>query len=301
DARASSVVVHVVADHAALHAQPDPSIHGETAAQPARDTSPPPAETRPAHDAGPAPTPETDANPETETVPAPAAPSTPRPAAVIPALRGTILPAALLAELIADGATVRVVADPDSLSTCAGYRPSTALAEFVRARDLTCRVPGCDRPAVHADLDHSNPWPGGPTHPGNTNCKCRLHHLLKTFWEGWTEQQLPDGTLRITTPTGHTYTTKPFSALLFPTWRTTTPPPPQSGQPAPPPSPGRALMMPTRRRTREQAKTAYITRERRLNALQRELDRAAAEQAAEQRRAKAAAEREAKPPRPSPD
>ncbi|MBX7431113.1 hypothetical protein JDV09_03160, partial [Mycobacterium sp. Y57] len=46
---------------------------------------------------------------------------------------------------------------------------------------------------------------------------------------------------------------------------------------------------------------AYITRERRLNALQRELDRAAAEQAAEQRRAKAAAEREAKPPRPSPD
>ncbi|MBX7434624.1 hypothetical protein JDV09_21365, partial [Mycobacterium sp. Y57] len=121
-------------------------------------------------------------------------------------------------------------------------------------------------------------------------CKCRLHHLMKTFWQGWKEVQLPDGTLQVTTPTGHTYTTKPFSALLFPSWNTTTADPPPAPAPNPPPrTPGRELMMPTRRRTRAQNHAAYITRERHLNALQRELDRAAAQKAAEERRAKRAA------------
>ena len=46
-----------------------------------------------------------------------------------------------------------------------GYRPSAALAEFVRARDLTCRFPGCDQPAEVCDVDHTVPWPAGPTHP----------------------------------------------------------------------------------------------------------------------------------------
>jgi hypothetical protein len=31
------------------------------------------------------------------------------------------------------------------------------------------------------------------------------------------EQQLPDGTLILTSPTGHTFTTKPGSVVLFPT------------------------------------------------------------------------------------
>ncbi len=38
----------------------------------------------------------------------------------------------------------------------------------------------------------------------------------ETFWcgvDGWREQQLPDGTLIVTAPTGHTYTTKSGSAL----------------------------------------------------------------------------------------
>ena len=60
------------------------------------------------------------------------------------------------------------------------------------------------------------PWPVGPTHASNLKCYCGFHHLLKTFWcgvDGWREQQLPDGTLIVTAPTGHTYTTKPGSAL----------------------------------------------------------------------------------------
>ncbi len=55
---------------------------------------------------------------------------------------------------------VKPCADPEP-----GYRPSAALAEFVRIRDLTCRFPGCDEPAEVCDLDHTVPYPIGPTHP----------------------------------------------------------------------------------------------------------------------------------------
>jgi hypothetical protein len=44
------------------------------------------------------------------------------------------------------------------------YRPSAALVQFVRCRDLTCRWSGCDTPAYHCDLDHTVPYTLGPTH-----------------------------------------------------------------------------------------------------------------------------------------
>ncbi len=60
--------------------------------------------------------------------------------------------------------------------------PSTALADFVRCRDLTCRFPGCDHPAIDCDLDHTIPYAqGGPTHAGNLKCYCRTHQLLSLF------------------------------------------------------------------------------------------------------------------------
>ena len=40
--------------------------------------------------------------------------------------------------------------------------------------------------------------------------------MLKTFW-GWHDEQLRDGTVVWTSPTGHTYTTYPGSLHLFPT------------------------------------------------------------------------------------
>ena len=60
------------------------------------------------------------------------------------------------------------------------YRPSTALDEFVRTRDLTCRAVGCDRPAMHADIDHTVPYPAG-AHPGNLKCYCRIQMTRKTL------------------------------------------------------------------------------------------------------------------------
>ena len=86
-----------------------------------------------------------------------------------------------------------------------GYRPTAATTEFVQWRDLTCRWPGCDKPAEYSDIDHTVPWPCGPTHPSNNKCYCRTHHLIKTFG-GWADQQLPDGTIILTAPTGLVYT-----------------------------------------------------------------------------------------------
>ena len=99
------------------------------------------------------------------------------------------------------------------------YTPSTAVCEFVRCRDLTCRFPGCDKPAQVCDVDHTVAYPVGPTHPSNLKCLCRFHHLLKTFWNGraaGSDRQLPDGTVIWTSPTGHTYITYPGSLHLFP-------------------------------------------------------------------------------------
>ncbi len=97
-----------------------------------------------------------------------------------------------------------------------GYRPSRALADFVRARDLTCRAPGCDRPAVDCQIDHTVPFAdGGATHASNLKCLCTFHHLIKTFW-GWRDRQLRDGTVIWTLPDRQTYITTPGSALLFP-------------------------------------------------------------------------------------
>ncbi|MDP7729899.1 HNH endonuclease signature motif containing protein [Mycobacterium sp. TY813] len=147
------------------------------------------------------------------------------------------------------------------------YHPSQALADFVRARDLTCRWPGCEVPAIHCDCDHTIPWAqGGPTHAGNMKCYCRTHHLMKTFW-GWTEKQLADGTLILTSPGGDTHVTTPGSALLFPSLCHAV-----GGMPAPeaqtPPADycaERTAMMPTRRRTRTQARAARVAAERRAN------------------------------------
>ena len=38
---------------------------------------------------------------------------------------------------------------------------------------------------------------------------------MKTFW-GWRDQQLPDGTIILNSPSGKTYFTTPGGALLFP-------------------------------------------------------------------------------------
>jgi len=185
-----------------------------------------------------------------------------------------LIPAKLVAELAPSARLqplIRPVEAPEP-----GYTPSAKLADFVRCRDLTCRAPGCDRPATQCDVDHTIPYAGGGrTHPSNLKCLCRKHHLLKTFW-GWRDKQLPDGTVIWVLPDGHTYVTTPGSALLCPILCA------PNGE-LPPVLPttdirceSRDALMPTRTRTRTQNRANRINAERRHNRLSRQAAQAVA-------------------------
>nr|WP_172826680.1 HNH endonuclease signature motif containing protein [Mycobacterium sp. 1423905.2] len=177
-----------------------------------------------------------------------------------------LIPPEVIAELARSAKLVPLI-HPGDAPPEPGYVPSKALADFVRCRDLTCRWPGCDQAAVRCQLDHTIPYAqGGATHASNLKCYCIVHHLLKTFW-GWTEKQLPDGTLILTSPAGQTYVTTPGSALLFPSLchavsPIATPeidlfPEGYCGE--------RTAMMPRRRRTRSQDRAYRVATERRRN------------------------------------
>src|SRR3954466_13050166 len=173
-----------------------------------------------------------------------------------------VVPTPLLAQLIRNGAKVRPITMPSDEPE-PHYRPSAELAEFVRMRDLYCRAPGCDVPADRCDLDHTIPYPTGPTHASNIKCLCRTNHLMKTFG-GWHDIQLPDGTVIWLSPSGRKYITTPGSRLFFETWDTTTAdlPPPSTVVPN---TGDRGLMMPRRRRTRAAEHAAWIKAERARN------------------------------------
>lgn len=152
-------------------------------------------------------------------------------------------------------ATVRPLVEPDVTADAARrYQPSAALERWVRARDLTCRFPGCDRRAELCDLDHTVPFchtdpeRGGLTVATNLKCLCRQHHRLKTFADGWRDEQLVDGAVVWTSPTGIVYRTVPGSTDVF-TDRSAAPP----------------CRPPTPRRRRATDKTSHLARLRERN------------------------------------
>jgi hypothetical protein len=83
------------------------------------------------------------------------------------------------------------------------YEPPAPLARFVRARDRTCRFPGCLRRAETSDLDHTVEYPKGPTSADNLVVLCRHHHRLKHETR-WSYRQVPDG-VAWTSPAGRGY------------------------------------------------------------------------------------------------
>jgi uncharacterized protein DUF222 len=245
DQRARTIVINVIAEESALTASPDPHMSGQRAERPF--------------------TPGTTLSEALAPDPEPDLPGDGIKRSAGRVVSGGAVPTPLLAELIRGGAKVVPVLHPGDAPAESGYRPSAALERFVRCRDMTCRFPGCDRPAEFCDVDHTVPWPFGLTHPSNLKCLCRKHHLLKTFWTGWSDRQRPDGTIVWTAPTGRTYTTRPGSRLLFPSLCLPTGELPTVAT-VDRPLGDLGVMMPRRRRTREQDRARRIDAERALNA-----------------------------------
>ena len=80
----------------------------------------------------------------------------------------------------------------------------------MRARDGTCRYPGCATPAARCDLDHVIAYPAGPTSAANLQSLCRAHHGFKHHG-GWTVTMTPEGVCTWTAPNGRSHTTHPHN------------------------------------------------------------------------------------------
>jgi len=109
-------------------------------------------------------------------------------------------------------ATVKIV--PVENGSCehrresAGYQPSDSLRHIIKIRSPRCGAPGCRRPAVRCDDDHTIPYnQGGRTCECNLYPLCRRHHRTKQA-RGWRLRQPEPGLLIWTTPSGRNYTTK---------------------------------------------------------------------------------------------
>ncbi len=128
-----------------------------------------------------------------------------------PASTPTARQAAHLAEFLRGlNVTLQAVArgSCDHAATEPRYTPSRKLAHLVRARSGTCDAPGCAAQAVHADLDHTIPYPDGPTDQCNLGPRCRRHHKAKQAPD-WKVEQPEPGVTRWTLPSGRTHTTRP--------------------------------------------------------------------------------------------
>ncbi|NYD68808.1 HNH endonuclease signature motif containing protein [Agromyces atrinae] len=138
-------------------------------------------------------------------------------------------------ELAGDATScIRILTHPETGTTLSVGRDRYTVPPDLRAalqhRDTTCRFPGCNQPALTADIDHTTDWQhGGPTTLDNLAHLCRKHHTLKHH-TGWTAthttsgDSTSDGTLTWTSPLGHTYTTFPTNAMPLRPRQTGAPP-----------------------------------------------------------------------------
>ena len=79
-------------------------------------------------------------------------------------------------QLIADGAKMRVVASEDPLAPAGGDRIPAALRDYVKARDVTCRRPGCER-TFGLEAHHMDPrCDGGATDRHKVVMVCKPDH-----------------------------------------------------------------------------------------------------------------------------
>src|SRR5580704_17036328 len=90
-----------------------------------------------------------------------------------------------------------------------GHDPGVTLRHLTEVRHATCTGPGCRRPAGRCDFEHNIPYEaGGRSCLCNGNPKCRHDHRLKQH-PRWNAEQLDNGSVRWTAPSGRQYVTEP--------------------------------------------------------------------------------------------
>ena len=95
------------------------------------------------------------------------------------------------------------------------YRVPADLRKWLQVRDQTCRFPGCTRPALRCEVDHSSDWAAehGTTAHDNLAHLCASHHHLK-HETAWSLRHLEGGVLEWTSLTGAVHRTTPDGGLL---------------------------------------------------------------------------------------
>ena len=121
------------------------------------------------------------------------------------------IPAQAARAIAADATLRRLITDPrDGRLLEYGnttYAPPQALADFIVARDRTCRFPTATTPARCCDLDHRVPFQrGGNTGAANMQALSRRFHIDKTLHR-WRLHRSHEGSLTWTSPAGRTYRT----------------------------------------------------------------------------------------------
>jgi hypothetical protein len=125
------------------------------------------------------------------------------------------IPADMARRIAADGTWRRLLTDPTNgavlEASTTRHDPGVLVTETLLARHPVCAWPGCNRTSRECDRDHLTPF----AQTGRTNLTgmapyCEYHHVIKDTpaW-GWTTTSHPDGSITLTTPTGHRYTTIP--------------------------------------------------------------------------------------------
>jgi hypothetical protein len=125
------------------------------------------------------------------------------------------IPAEMARRIAEDGTWRRLLTDPVNgivlEASTSRHDPGTLVTETLLARHPVCAWPGCNRTSRDCDRDHTTPFAQtGTTTLTGLAPYCEYHHVIKdTPTWSWTSTSHPDGSITLTTPTGHRYTTVP--------------------------------------------------------------------------------------------
>jgi hypothetical protein len=125
------------------------------------------------------------------------------------------IPADMARRIAGDGTWRRLLTDPVNGSVLEAsttrHDPGAVVSETLLARHPVCAWPGCQRQSRECDRDHGTPYAKTrETSLAGLVPYCEYHHVIKdTAAWGWTTTNHPDGSVTLTAPTGHRYTTVP--------------------------------------------------------------------------------------------